>query len=116
MAEQTVLDRLKEAFPSEYIGESPTDHRFRFAPRAMIWVRKSDLNIARIWIAQKKRDDPEWRCYLQMYPNSDELRRVIDNPAVDVRRHTTQTKVECLFGPHNVGRLIEALNGRMTKA
>ena len=51
MKEQTVLDRLMEAFPSEYIGESTTDHRFRFAPRAMIWVRKSNLNLARIEVA-----------------------------------------------------------------
>ena len=105
MTEQTVLDRLKEAFPSEYICESTTDHRFRFAPRAMIWVRKSNLNIARIEITHMSN-------YLSDFPNNDELRRVIDNPAFGVQRHTTQTKVECLFGTHNVDRLIEALKGR----
>ena len=109
MTDQTVLDRLKEAFPSEYIGESSTDHRFRFAPRAMIWVRKSNLNIARIEITHMSN-------YLSNFPNKDELRRAIDNPAFGVQRHPTQTKVECLFGTHNVDRLIEALKGRMAKA
>ena len=74
MKEQTVLDRLMEAFPSEYIGESTTDHRFRFAPRAMIWVRKSNLNLARIEITHMSN-------YLSNFPNKDELRKVINNPA-----------------------------------
>ena len=104
MKEQTVLDRLMEAFPSEYIGESTTDHRFRFAPRAMIWVRKSNLNLARIEITHMSN-------YLSNFPNKDELRKVIDNPAFGVQRHKTQTKDERLFGPHNVDRLIEALKG-----
>ena len=112
MAEQTVLNRLREAFPTEYIGESTTDHRFRFGPRAMIWVRKSDLNTARICIAWKDRTTGEWKCYLQRYPNSDELRRVIDNPDFGVRRWKVQTKVEYLFGPNNVDKLIKALTPR----
>ena len=112
MAGQTVLDRLREAFPSEYIGESTTDYRFRFGPRAMVWVRKSDLNVARIWVAQKDRATGEWKCHLQRYPNSDELRRVIDNPDFGVRRWKVQTKVEYLFGPNNVDRLIKALRQR----
>ncbi len=112
MTGQTVLDRLREAFPSEYIGQTTTDYRFRFGPRAMIWIRKRDLNVARIWIAQKDRDTGERKCYLQRYPNSDELRRVIDNPDFGVRRWETQTKVECLFGPNNVDKLIKALRPR----
>ena len=105
MTEQTVLDRLMEAFPSEYSGETSTDHVFRFAPtKAMIWVRKSNLNIARIEITHMSN-------YLSNFPNKDELRKVIDNPAFGVQRHKTQTKDERLFGPHNVDRLIEALKG-----
>ena len=104
MKEQTVLDRLMEAFPSEYIGESTTDHRFKFSPRAMIWVRKSDLNLARIEVANMSN-------FLSNFPNKGEIRNVINNPAFGVRHHVTQTKVECLFGPHNVDRLIEALKG-----
>ena len=104
MKEQPVLDKLKEAFPSQDIGESKTDHRFKFGPKAMVWVRKSNLNLARIEVANMSN-------FLSNFPNKGELRKVINNPAYGVRPYVTQTKVECLFGPHNVDRLIEALKG-----
>ncbi len=105
MTGQTVLDRLREAFPSEYIGlnDSNTDHRFRFGPGAMIFVRTSDLNIARIEV--------NWSHFLSAFPNRDSaVRGVINDPALGVRPHVTRTKVECLFGPDSMDRLIEALN------
>lgn len=103
MTEQTVLDRLREAFPSEYIGDTTTDHRFEFGPRAMIFVRKSNLNIARIEVNW-------WSNFLSASPNQGRaIREVINDPALGVRPHVTQTKVECLFGPHSIDRLIEAL-------
>ena len=104
MTEQTVLDRLMEAFQTQYIGASTTDHRFSFGPRATIWVRKSNLNLARIEVANMSN-------FLSNFPNNGELRKVINTPAFGVRPHVTQTKVECLFGPHNIDRLIEALEG-----
>ena len=103
MIGQTVLDRLMEAFPSEYIGPSTTDHRFQFGPRAMIFVRKTNLNIARIEV--------NWSNFLSAFPNQGSaIREVINNPALGVRPHVTQSKVECLFGPHSIDSLIEALS------
>ena len=105
MTEQTVLDRLKEAFPSEYIGlnNSATDHRFRFGQGAMIFVRSSDLNIARIEV--------NWSRLLSAFPNQGSaVREVINDPASGVRPHVTRTKVECLFGPDSMDMLIEALS------
>ena len=105
MKEQTVLDRLKEAFPSKNISSTTTDHRFKFGPKAMIWVRKRDPNLARIEVANMSD-------FLSNFPNQGSaIRKVINNPAFGVRPHVTETKVECLFGPHNVDRLIEALKG-----
>ena len=104
MTEQTVLDRLMEAFPSEYIGQSTTDHRFKFrsGQRALIFVRKSDLNTARIEV--------NWTNFLSDFPyQGSAIREVINDPALGVRPHVTRTKVECLFGPHNIDRLIDAL-------
>ena len=106
MTEQTVLDRLREAFPSEYIGlnDSNTDHRFRFGGQgAMIFVRTSNLNIARIEV--------KWSRFLSAFPNQGSaVREVINDPALGVRPHVTRTKVECLFGPDSMDRLIEALS------
>ena len=106
MTEQTVLDRLREAFPSEYIGlnDSNTDHRFRFGRGrgATIFVRTSNPNIARIEV--------KWSHFLSAFPKQgSEVRGVINDPALGVRPHVTQTKVECLFGPDSMDRLIEAL-------
>ena len=104
MTEQTVLDKLLEAFPAEYIGQSTTDHRFKFRPngRALIFVRKSDLNIARIEV--------NWSNFLSDFPyQGKKIREFVNDPALGVRPHVTQTKVECLFGPHNIDRLIESL-------
>ena len=105
MTEETVLDRLKEAFPSEYIGlnNSNTDHRFRFGQGALIFVRRSDLNLARIEV--------NWTRFLSAFPNQGSaVREVINDPTLGVRPYVTQTKVECLFGPNSVDRLIEALS------
>lgn len=105
MTGQTVLDRLREAFPSEYIGlnNSNTDHRFRFGQGAMIFVRRSDLNIARIEV--------NWSRFLSAFPNQGSaVREVINDPALGFRPHVTRTKVECLFGPDSMDRLIEALS------
>ncbi len=99
-----MLGRLMEAFPSEYIGTSTTDHRFEFGPRAMIFVRIRDPNIARIEVNW-------WSNFLSASPNRGRaVRKVINDPALGVRPYVTQTKVECLFGPHNIDRLIEALS------
>jgi hypothetical protein len=93
-----------EAFPSEYIGLTTSDHRFQFGPRAMIFVRKSNLDIARIEVNW-------WSDFMSAFPNRGiAIREVINNPALGVRPHVTETKVECLFGPHNIESLIEALS------
>ena len=104
MTGQTVLDRLREAFPSEYIGCTTTDHRFQFGPKAMIFVRKNDHNIARIEVNW-------WSDFLLAFPDrGSAIRKVINTPALSVRPHVTQTKVECLFGSHSIDSLIEALS------
>ena len=100
----TVLDRLREAFPTEDIGpnNSNTDYRFRFGQGAMIFVRTRDPNIARIEV--------NWSHFLSAFPNEGRsLREVVNDPALGVRPHVTRTKVECLFGPDSIDRLIEAL-------
>ena len=103
MIGQTALERLREAFPSEYIGTSTTDHRFQFGPGAMIYVRRSNHNIARIEV--------NWSNFMSAFPNRGRaIRKVINDPDLGVRPYVTQTKVECLFGPHSIDRLIEALS------
>lgn len=99
MTEQTVLDRLIEAFPAQYVGESTTDYRFRFRRGAMIWVRKSNLNLARILYTS-----------LSNFPNGDAVRNYVDNERSGVPIRQTQTKTECLFEPRHINRLIELLN------
>ena len=104
MTEQTVLDRLMEAFPSEYVGQTTTDHKFQFDQRgAVIYVRKSDLYTARIEV--------NWSNFLSAFPyQGNTIRKVVNDPALGVRPWVTQTKVECLFGPRSIDRLIEALS------
>ena len=104
MIEQTVLDRLRETFPSEYMEPTTTDHRFEFGPRAVIYVRKTNHNIARIEVNW-------WSNFLSASPDQGKaIRKVINDPDLGVRPYVTRTKVECLFGPHNIERLIEALS------
>ena len=86
VTEETVLGRLREEFPSEYIGlnNSSTDHRFRFGQGAMIFVRTSDLNIARMEV--------NWSRFLSALPNQGRaVREVINYPTLGVQPHVTQT-------------------------
>ena len=104
MTEQTVFDRLMEAFSSKYVKKTTTDHKFQFGQKeAVIYVRKSDLNTARIEI--------NWSKVLSAFPcQGNTIREVVNDPALGVRPWVTQTKVECLFGPRSIDRLIEALS------
>ena len=104
MTEQTVLDRLMEAFPSEYVEQTTSDHKFRFGQKgAVIYVRNRDLNTARIEV--------NWSSFLSAFPcQGKKIRKVVNDPALGVRPYVTQTKVECLFGPRSIDRLIEALS------
>ena len=105
-----MLDRLREAFPSRYRCTS-SDHVFDFGSRAKVYVRKRghQTNTARIWAASRAHETDDWTWHLSRYPNGDELRRIIGDRNVGALRHMFKTKVEYLFGPHNVGRLIETL-------
>ena len=103
MIGQTVLERLREAFPSEYIGHNTKDHRFRFGRGTTIYVRICDPQTARIEV--------NWSNFLSAFPNQGvAIREIINDPDLGVRPHVTQTKVECLFGPHSIDMLIEALS------
>ena len=96
---QTVLDRLRGAFPSQYIGENTTDHRFKFGRGATIYVRKSNLNLARVLYTS-----------LMNFPNGTTLRDRIDSHELDVRIYRTQTKTECLFESRHINYLIAILS------
>ena len=106
MTEQTVLDRLRVAFPLRHRCTT-SDHVFDLGPRAKIYVRKKgrDTHRARILAADRRDESYEWTWHLDRFPNSDELRRVVE----DIHPRAVKTKIEYLFGPHNVDRLIEAL-------
>lgn len=109
MTEQTVLGQLLESFQLEYCGTLVKDHKFHFGLGANIYVRRSDHNVARTPIFWQNPRTLVWDRLLERFPNSDELRQVIIDPAVGVRLRIVDTKVECLFGPHNIDRLIEVL-------
>ena len=102
--EQTVLDRLMQAFPQHYIGlnESGTDHRFNFFGRrgATIYVRTSTLNIARI------RHGAIANSHL---PNSDRLLPYVEDERNSVYRHTTRGRDEYHFELRHVDALIRIL-------
>ena len=105
MTERTVLERLTEAFPSEHIGCTTSDHTFRFGPGATIYVRRfgPQVDTARIEV--------NWSNFLSAFTDrGSAIREVINDRALGVRPHVTQTKVECLFESHNIDSLIEALS------
>ena len=96
---QTMLNSLIEAFSKQYIGESTTDYRFQFGRGAMIWVRKSNLNVARILYTS-----------LGHFPNGGSLMGYVDSKDSGVRMHGTQTKVECLFERRHLRMLVKLLS------
>ena len=96
--DQTLLDGLTDAFPNQYIGKNSNDHRFLFAPGARIYVRKSNLNVARVLYTA-----------LGNFPNGGLLRNYVDSKGSEVRIHRTQTKVECLFDRRHLRMLIKLL-------
>ncbi len=99
---QTVLDRLRQAFPQHYIGlrASGKDHEFNFGFGATIYIRTGTLNIARI-----RRGAMENNRFL----NSDRLLAYVEDNRNGVYRHTTRGRDEYHFELRHVDALIRIL-------
>ena len=99
---QTVLDRLKQAFPQCYIGlrASGKDHEFNFGYGATIYIRTGTLNIARI---------RHGAIVNSRFPNSDRLLAYVEDKRNGIYRHTTRGRDEYHFELRHVGALIRIL-------
>ena len=112
----TVLVRLREAFPDQYIavdepvppqavglrGPSSIDHRFHWNRRgATIYVRRGSPDITRIRRNALVQD---------YFPNSGQLLAYAQNEDNSVVHHVTRGRDEFQFGPQHVEDLIRILS------
>ena len=90
-----VLDRLKDAFGAQY-SEKQVDHTFKLAPGATIYVRKSNLNLARIM-----------NTAVLNFPNGHEIEKLFR--ATSIPRDKSDAHLDFLVGPEQIDAVIAVL-------